>query len=165
MARPTSVLVVANATADSDVLLGALRQRAGTGETRVTLVVPAGGTDRVAAREQLDRALLRMREAGLAAEGALGPPDPAVAAKEVWSPSAFDEVVVCTLPVGASRWLQIDLPHRLERLLDAPVTHVEVPEPRRAEHHAYGRPPEREKLGLLEPLGSLGWAGKRSPGV
>lgn len=160
MARPISVLVVANVTADSDALLHALRERTRSGPVRVTLLVPSGGTDRLAARDQLDRALARMRDAGFQAEGQLGPPDPAVAAHAVWRPSEYDEIVVCTLPVGASRWLQIDLPHRLERLLDAPVTHIEVTPPAE-EHHAYGHPPEKESLGLLEPLGSLGWSGRR----
>lgn len=36
----------------------------------------------------------------------------------------FDEVIVSTLPPGASRWLRLDLLHRVERRFDLPVTHV-----------------------------------------
>ena len=46
------------------------------------------------------------------------------AAHQAWDPAKYDEIVVCTLPTGASKWLQVDLPHRLQKLTDAPVTHV-----------------------------------------
>jgi len=32
--------------------------------------------------------------------------------------------VVSTLATGTSRWLQIDLPHRLDRMTGVPVRHV-----------------------------------------
>ena len=55
----------------------------------------------------------------------LGDVDPACAVIEVWDPRRWDEIVVSTLPTGTSRWLQIDLPHRIARAVDAPVSHVE----------------------------------------
>jgi hypothetical protein len=163
MARTTSLLVVANVTAASDALLQLLLERARSGPLRVTLLVPAGGAGRSGARERIDRALEPMRRAGIEAEGRIGPPDPSVAVHEIWDPRRFDEIVVSTLPTGASRWLQIDLPHRLERLTDARVTHVEMapeepPVPAPTPSH---RSP-RQRLGLLEPLSSLGWGGKLS---
>jgi GABA permease len=36
----------------------------------------------------------------------------------------FDEIIVSTLPTHVSRWLHQDLPHRLERKTQLPVTHV-----------------------------------------
>jgi hypothetical protein len=36
----------------------------------------------------------------------------------------FDEVIVSTLPAGISRWLRLDLVHRIDRKVDAPVTHI-----------------------------------------
>jgi hypothetical protein len=48
---------------------------------------------------------------------------------EVWSPAAFDEVIVSTLPASTSRWLQTGLPRRIERYTGALVRHVEVREP------------------------------------
>ena len=36
----------------------------------------------------------------------------------------FDEIILSTLPPGVSRWLKQDLPHRVERDFNLPVTHV-----------------------------------------
>lgn len=154
-----SVLVVANVTAASDDLLAALRKRAAEGPAEFTLVMPASGGDSASARRELERALERMRDAGLEVGGSVGDPDPVVAVHETWDPRRFDEVVVSTLPTGSSRWLQIDLPHRIERMTDVPVRHVvskPPPEPR----PTYSPPPKPEHTGLLTPLEALGWGGK-----
>ncbi|MGF1597057.1 MAG: hypothetical protein ACFCVK_09010 [Acidimicrobiales bacterium] len=34
----------------------------------------------------------------------------------------YDEIVLSTLPVAVSRWLRVDLPSRLEREFDVPIT-------------------------------------------
>jgi hypothetical protein len=66
----------------------------------------------------------------------------------------FDEIIVSTLPTGSSRWMGIDLPHRLEKLTSVPVRHV-VSKPPQAEVPT-GPPPEQpEKLGVLAALGAL----------
>jgi hypothetical protein len=152
MAWEFSLLVVANVTADSDELLEALRSRASEGACRFTLVMPASGAE---ARTRLDQALERMREAGLDnVEGRVGDPDPTVAVMDVWDPMKFDEIIVSTLPTGSSRWLGLDLPHRLEKLTSVPVRHV-VSKPAAAEAPT-GPPPEHpEKLGVLAALGAL----------
>ena len=125
MAWQTRALVVANRTADSDQLLEALESRARSGPIAFTLVVPCGPTGRDEARARLEDAVARMRSRGLEVEGSLGgDSDPIVAAHEAWDPNAMDEIVVCTLPTGVSKWLQLDLPHRIAKLTDAPVTHV-----------------------------------------
>jgi hypothetical protein len=161
MSWQTSVLVVANVTAGSDELLEALAARAKHGPAAFTLVVPApGGVEaRASARARLEGALERMRGAGLEVDGRLGDPDPLVAVKEGWDPAAFDEIVVCTLPTGASRWLLVDLPHRVERLTGAPVTHVVAREPRPPAPTVPA--PEHETLGVLSPLLPLGWGHDR----
>jgi hypothetical protein len=129
MAWQTSALVIANRTADSDQLLQALERRTRTGAVRFTLLVPCGPSGREEARARLDEAVRRMREAGLEVDGTLArDSDPLVAVHEAWDPAAYDEIVVCTLPTGVSRWLQVDLPHRVAKLTDAPVTHVVAPE-------------------------------------
>jgi hypothetical protein len=120
----TNVLVVANRTADSPELLNALRARAGRGACTFTLLVPKRGVDRLAAELALDSALDHMREAGLTVDGQVGDSDPLVAVEEVWDPCRFDEVVVSTLPTHSSRWLGIDLPHRVANLTGASVAHV-----------------------------------------
>ena len=121
MAWQTNVLVVANRTAGSDELIGALRQRADKGPMRCTLVVPAGS----GAAERLEAALASMRAAGLEADGRVGTDaNPLFAVADVWDPSVFDEIVVSTFPTGVSHWLNADLPQRVARLTDAPVEHV-----------------------------------------
>ena len=37
-----------------------------------------------------------------------------------------DAVIVSTLPAGVSRWLKMDLPSRIDRMTDAPVTTIEA---------------------------------------
>lgn len=124
MAWKTSVLVMANQTADSPELVQALHERAAQGDAQFTLVLPPLGGDREAARGRLEAIVGSWREAGLEASGEVGDTDPVVALKEVWDPSRYDEVVISTLPTGTSKWLQIDLPHRVERLTGVTVRHV-----------------------------------------
>jgi hypothetical protein len=155
-----SVLVVANVTAASDELLEALHSRA---PAELTLIVPATGgrsADREAAGRSLEKALGRMRAAGLEVSGTVADPDPVVAVHEAWDPARFDEVVVSTLPTGASRWLQIDLPRRIEKITDAPVTHV-VSTPPSEQPPPSPPPKKRDSLGVLSPLETLGW-GRRA---
>jgi hypothetical protein len=145
MAWKTSVLVVANQTADSPELVDALREQASKGDAEFTLILPPLGGDREGAHARLRAIVAAWREAGLDASGELGDADPVLAVKEAWDPARFDEVVISTLPTGASKWLQIDLPHRVERMTGVSVRHVigtapeEEPEP--ATTTAVRRPP------------------------
>jgi len=153
MAWEFSLLVVANVTAASDELIDCLRDRAEEGACRFTLVMPATGPE---ARERLDTALERMRAAGLEnVEGRVGDPDPVVAVMDVWDPMKFDEVIVSTLPTGSSRWVGLDLPHRLEKLTSVTVRHV-VSRPLH-EPVAAGPPPKRPQRmgGVLTALSAL----------
>jgi hypothetical protein len=153
MAWEFSLLVVANVTADSDELIDCLRDRAAQGACRFTLVMPATGAE---ARTRLDAALERMRSAGLEnVEGKVGDPDPVVAVMDLWDPMKFDEVIVSTLPTGSSRWLGLDLPHRLEKLTSVPVRHV-VSRPPREPVPAGPPPPRPQRMGgVLTALGAL----------
>ena len=118
----TKLLVVANQTVDSDELYDALRARAERGPISVTLLLPQDV--QTGSAHRVNAALERLHAAGIEAEGMLGDIDPACAVIEAWDPRRWDEVIVSTLPTGASRWLQIDLPHRIQRAIDAPVQHV-----------------------------------------
>ena len=120
----TNVLVIANRTADSPELLEALRARAERSPAAFVLLLPKNGTDRLGAELALEASLDRIREAGLSVDGLLGDSDPLVAVQEAWDQSRFDEVIVSTLPTHSSRWLLIDLPHRVARITGASVTHV-----------------------------------------
>jgi hypothetical protein len=130
-----NVLVVANRTAESPELIDALRERAARGEATFTLLVPAtphgvawaadmhsGGSE---AEEHMLGAVERMRSAGLnVKEGKVGDPDPIAAVQDEVNFAPYDEVVVSTLPGGISKWLKLDLPHRVERTTGIPTTHV-----------------------------------------
>jgi hypothetical protein len=152
------VLVVANRTAGSEGLCEALARRPDVADASFTLLVPAThrGPDRssgfAAAREQLEAGLSRLRNAGLEVTGRVGDPDPIVAVHEIWSPGAFDEVIVSTLSREASRWLEYDLPHRISRLTDCQVEHI-VPSDIERElersrlHRPSGHPPPQRALG------------------
>ena len=152
MAWEFSVLVVANVTATSHELLDALCERSEAGACRFTLVMPASGAE---ARTRLEEALAGMREAGLEnVEGSVGNPDPVVAVMDVWDPMKFDDIVVSTLPTGSSRWVGLDLPHRLEKLTAVPVKHV-VSQPQHTDAPT-GPPPEKpQRMGVLAALGAL----------
>jgi hypothetical protein len=129
----TKVLVIANQTAGSDELLAALKDRAAAGPIAFTLLVPAGPTGRDQAGARLDAAVERMRAAGLEVQGVLAhDSDPLGAVHEAWDPASYDDIVVSTLPTGVSKWLQVDLPHRIAKLTDAPVKHVVARQPEHA---------------------------------
>ena len=114
------VLVIACRTADSPELHKAMGTRCELGPAAFTLVVPRAGSGTATVQALVDR----LREAGFEVDGFDADADPIVAFQEAWDPARFDEVIVSTLPTEASRWLQIDLPHRVARIADAPVTHV-----------------------------------------
>ncbi|HEY6761903.1 MAG TPA: hypothetical protein VI318_20560 [Baekduia sp.] len=118
------LLVVANQTVDSDELYTALHERADRGPLAVTLLVPQD--QQTGLGQRVNAALDRLHAAGIEAEAMLGDVDPACAVIEVWDPRRWDEVMVSTLPTGTSRWLRIDLPHRIAKAVDAPVAHVEA---------------------------------------
>jgi hypothetical protein len=128
------ILVVANKTAESPDLLEALKAK-GT-EHEYVLVVPASGgvlekaADPDAAREHtqphLDAALEKWRAEGLNVEGSVGDSDPVAAVQDANNFGHFDEVVISTLPLHASKWVKLDLPSKAGRATGLPVTHVET---------------------------------------
>jgi hypothetical protein len=144
------VLVVATVTATSDDLLAALRERAQRNAVPVDfmLVMPATGPEAAAMEPRLREALERWKEEGLKADGMVGPGDPVEAVAEVCQPGRFDEVIVSTLPGQTSRWLRTDVPYRIGRMTDLPVTHVVALSMQKQEYHASPVPP-RDKLGRL----------------
>jgi hypothetical protein len=128
------ILVVANKTAESPELLEALKSK-GT-EHQYVLVVPASGgvlekaADPDAAREHtqphLDAALAKLKSEGFNVEGTIGDSDPVAAVQDAVNFSSFDEIVISTLPLRASKWLKLDLPSKAQRASGLPVTHVET---------------------------------------
>lgn len=77
--------------------------------------------------EQRLRAMVdKIASLGGHADGEVGDADPFRAVEHVLQRDQFDEVIISTLPAGLSRWIGMDLPSRVERLTDTPVTTVEA---------------------------------------
>jgi hypothetical protein len=132
---PSRVLIVAQRTAGAPELLEAVRERAARGPCDFTLVVPSAphGLHRLIDPEDtppdeaqaiLDQALPQLSQAaGAPVEGLVGAPDPLTAAMDAVNRDGYDEVIVSTLPHRVSRWLRLDLPHKVAGL-GLPVTTV-----------------------------------------
>jgi hypothetical protein len=131
------ILVVANQTAESDELLGALKAKADEGECEFTLLVPATphgvswAADMFAgeeeAEEHLEAMVKRLRNIGLPIkEAKVGDPDALAAIQDVCNFGKYDQVIVSTLPLHVSKWLKLDLPHKVEHATGLPVMHVEA---------------------------------------
>ena len=107
-------------------------QQGGGGGVSLPLVAMATGpqgptSDEEAtahAQHRLGELLDELRHLGAEADGELGHPDPLRAVGEVLTSRSFDELIVSTLPQYVSRWLGMDLPHRLHRRYGLPVTTV-----------------------------------------
>jgi GABA permease len=80
------------------------------------------------AKANLDTELQRLRDAGATADGAVGDPDPMKAIGNAVAQRRFDEIILSTLPPGVSRWLALDLPHRVKRKIEVPLTVITAPE-------------------------------------
>jgi hypothetical protein len=132
---PVRVLVVANKTAATPALLDAVRERASRGPCTFTLLVPntAHGLHRVVDPEDQDRSEaettlelalpLLSDAAGRRVEGLIGDPEPLSAIQDAINLHGFDEIILSTLPTRVSRWLRLDLPHKVAGL-GLPVTTV-----------------------------------------
>ena len=135
MADTADVLVVANRTAGSPELLEALKARAEQGPVKFHLLVPATphgvswAADMHAAAPEAEAhvraAVEQLRGAGLDVDdGKVGDPDPVAAVEDAVNFKDFDEIIVSTLPKHLSKWLRLDLPHRVEHATGKQVTHV-----------------------------------------
>lgn len=139
MESPAHVLVVADKTAATPVLLEALRDRATAGPARFHLLVP--NPDLASWRpseirhphlthgEQilaLSLPLIEDATASPVAGSVSRRHDPMDAVEEALANDNFDdfdEIILSTLPHSVSRWLHVDLPHRLAHL-GLPITTV-----------------------------------------
>lgn len=135
MSESSKVLVVAHQTAATPALLDAVRERSARGPARFHLVVPrqAHGMHKVVdpqdtgdkeGQQVLDQALPKLsRAAGHEVTGSLGDAEPLMAIEDAVNRGGYDEIIISTLPLGASRWLKLDLVSKA-RGLGLPVTHV-----------------------------------------
>ena len=139
MTEPARVLVVAHKTAATPALVDAVRERAAKGDARFTLLCPKAvhGITRVAdpedapddeARDVMALALPLLSEAaGSKVEGLIGVASPLDAIQDAVNIQGFDEIIISTLPTRVSRWLHLDLPHKLTGL-GLPITTITAKE-------------------------------------
>ena len=129
------MLVVANQTLGGDALLDLLRQRVDEGECSIHVLVPAGAPvdqwawhveteDMELAEQRLQAAIERFSALGAPVDGEVGDARPTDAILDVLRRHDFDEIILSTLPPRVSKWLRLDLVHRVQRAVDIPVTHV-----------------------------------------
>ena len=84
---------------------------------------PASDEEATALAQHWLRELLgELRQLAAEADRELGHPDPLRTIGEVLTSRSFDELIVSTLPQRVSRWLGMDLHHRLHRRYGLPVT-------------------------------------------
>jgi hypothetical protein len=129
------LLVVANQTATNEALVAELRRRQDAGPVVVHLVV-AALTTRVrhwlsdideatrAAHARVDTALAVMRRAGVTLTAEAGDGDPLSAISDALARFPADEILICTLPVERSHWLERDIIGHAESRFPVPVTHI-----------------------------------------
>jgi hypothetical protein len=76
---------------------------------------------------RLEHELARLRDAGAEADGEVVDPLRINAIQKLASREEIDEIIVSTLPRRLSRWMAMDLPHRVRRATNLPLTHISGP--------------------------------------
>jgi GABA permease len=131
------VLVIANETAESRVLLEALQLRAEGEQLQVLVVAPALNSRlqhwvsdhdgaRNAAEERLERCLARLRDCGIEAHGWVGDADPLLAIEDALRFFPASEVVISTHPEERSNWLARNVVDRARNAFPLTVVHVVI---------------------------------------
>jgi nucleotide-binding universal stress UspA family protein len=77
-------------------------------------------------QHRLHRMLEKIRGLGGEAEGEVVGADPLPAIESILERDNIAEILISTLPAGISRWLKMDLPSRVARRAEIPVTTVEA---------------------------------------
>ena len=138
-------LVIANQTLATHQLRQELLLRAESEQSLFHFIVPntaetdysaewveyegAIETGTAGAEARLKFALATVRAAGACALGALGDPDPLKAVQLQMQCSNYDEIIVSMLPEKSSRWFRADLPNRISRRVQVPVTTITAKAP------------------------------------
>ena len=126
-------LVIAHRTLGGEHLLEEVQRRIAEGPSQFHILVPAhhpsdhswtDGQIEAEARRVLDAGLERFRSIGADATGEVGDVNPVYAADVVLRREHFDEILLSTLPAGPSRWLKVDVPSRMRRQFNLPITHL-----------------------------------------
>ena len=112
------ILIVAHRTAASPKLLAAVTERAAREPCTFTLLIPRPywdpDTEEVAITLEFASPLLDAA-ARSHVQHIVGPTDPFEAVRQALERDTYEEVIVSTLPERISRWLHLDLAHRIGR--------------------------------------------------
>jgi hypothetical protein len=126
-------LVVAHRTLGGQHLLDEVRRRMAEGPSRFHLLVPCHHPSdhpwteheiEAQATRVLETERKRFEEVGAEVTGEIGDTNPVYAIDGVLRREPFDEIILSTLPAGVSRWLKVDVPSRVRRQFNLPVTHL-----------------------------------------
>jgi len=113
-ASPPRILVIANRTASTPIMLDTSADRAQGGASFTLLIPPDHGHQDDWSQE------LALELVGRATGGDVvsldSGNDPLDTVHRAVSDGEFDELIVCTAPSHLARWVHHDLPHRLEHL-------------------------------------------------
>jgi nucleotide-binding universal stress UspA family protein len=133
---PSTILVLANETADADALLEVV-ERSAADEANVLVVAPALNSRlrhwtsdeddaRDRAKQRLQRSVELLHAAGVDATGMIGDADPLQAMRDAlaWFPA--DLLIVATHPAPRSNWLATNLVERAGSHFAGPILHVTV---------------------------------------
>lgn len=138
-------LVVANQTLGGDQLAEKLDTLLQEGPCSFHLVVPVTQTEastqwnpqaidgvlpdaykiaRALAEARLEHESTRLRDAGAKVSGEVTDAVPVNHISELVAAGSYDKVLVSTLPRRLSRWMLMDMPHRIERAINMRIEHV-----------------------------------------
>ncbi len=131
------ILVIANETSNSAKVVETLASRRADGPIEVLVIAPALNTRlhhwmsdqdgaHHAAGERLAECLQTLNAAGIEARGWVGDADPVFAIADAIPFFAPDEIVLLTLPMSRSNWLERDVVARARGKFGLPVTHLVV---------------------------------------
>jgi hypothetical protein len=136
----STILIVANQTLPSEALATEVASRIAAGARSFHVVVPAtpppgGGFTwdeneaRMAAEDRMRAFVARVADQGATADGEIGDRDPIAAVRDAARGREVSEIILSTLPAGASRWLRQDVPTRLRGATTIPIAVVTEREP------------------------------------
>jgi len=131
----STILIVANQTLPSQALATEVARRIAAGVRTFHVVVPAtpppgGGFTwdeeqaRSEAQTRLAAFVAGLVHQGARADGEIGDRDPVAAVRDAARGRDVSEIILSTLPVGASRWLRQDVPTRLRGAMTIPIAVV-----------------------------------------
>ena len=139
------ILVVANETASSAVLVQSLAGLVGSSDVEVLTVAPAlssrlaywtSGDDAAlrAAEHRLARSIELLTSAGIRAEGLVGDANPLQAITDALALFPADHIVIATHPENRSNWLARNIVTRAREQFVQPILHIVVDAERRREY-------------------------------